>query len=45
MTADNFSEICGNLNANVSSGLTPTGGATQFITNGTGSQIFVDAEL
>jgi len=45
MTADNFSEICGNLNANVSSGLTPTGGASQFITNGTGSQIFVDAEL
>ena len=45
MTADNFSEICGNLNANVSSGLTPTGGASQFICNGTGSQIFVDAEL
>jgi len=45
MSADNFSEICGNLNANVSSGLTPTGGASQFITNGTGSQIFVDAEL
>ena len=45
MTSDNFSEICGNLNANVSSGLTPTGGASQFITNGTGSQIFVDAEL
>ena len=45
MSSDNFSEICGNLNANVSSGLTPTGGASQFITNGTGSQIFVDAEL
>ena len=44
LTADNFSEICGNLNANVSSGLT-AGGANQFITNGTGSQIFVDAEL
>ncbi len=44
LTADNFSEICGNLNANVSSGLT-AGGANQFITNGTGSQLFVDAEL
>jgi len=45
ISADNFSKISGNLNANVSSGLTPTGGASQFITNGTGSQIFVDAEL
>ena len=44
LTADNFSEICGNLNANVTSGLT-AGGANQFITNGTGSQLFVDAEL
>jgi len=45
ISSDNFSKISGNLNANVTSGLTPTGGASQFITNGTGSQIFVDAEL
>jgi len=45
ISSDNFSEICGNLNANVSSGLEPVGGSGQFITNGTGTQIFVDAEL
>jgi hypothetical protein len=45
ISSDNFSEICGNLNANVSSGLEPVGGSSQFITNGTGTQIFVDAEL